>query len=123
MNIYKMTYQRYERYETTPVRVERFEAPSNTMALLKAHPGFGYGCGAFDPCFLDEFDANTISEQSLKESIGECNGDGTDFLLKLEREDTGEVLYQDAWYEEPDLSEIDPWDEELDIPEDFRKFL
>ena len=118
MNTYKIVYQPYDRFESPAPRIEHFKAPNNKLALLKADPNLGYGCGKF-PKELDEDELKDILAQSVEkftENLRMCNGDGTDFLFLLENETTGKVIFRDGDYMDDD--EVEEWDEDFNYEEE-----
>ena len=111
MNTYKAIFQPCERFETSTLRSIRFKAPNNKLALLKASPSYGWGCGEMeeDP---DEEELKEELNMSLKRMIEICkefNGDGTDFLFLLKNEDTGEIIFKDGFTDCDDT--VEEWDD------------
>ena len=118
MNTYKIIYQPYERFESPAPRIEHFEAPNDKLALLKADPNLGYGCGNF-PKELDEDELKDILAHPIEDLVEDfkmSNGDGTDFLFLLENETTGKVIFEDGDYMED--NEVEEWDEDFDYEEE-----
>lgn len=112
MNIYKAIFQPYERFESPAPRTIRFEAPNDKLALLKAGPFYGWGCGRME----DDPDEEMLKEElnvpleDMVEVYKQSNGDGTDFLFLLKNEDTGEVIFEDGDYTDCDDT-VEEWDE------------
>ena len=117
MNIYKAVFQPYERYETPAPRTIRFEAPNDKLALLKAGPFFGWGCGRMLDLEEVEPDLEMLEEElnvpleTMVEVYKQSNGDGCDFLFLLQNETTGETIFEDGDYSEPVV--VEDWDYNL----------
>ena len=92
MNTYRIIYEAYDRGPRERVH-DSFEAEDDKTALMIAHPWVGCGClNEPDDEELEQY--SQLTEADIVSAIDSCNGDGTDYLIYLENETTGEVLYE-----------------------------
>ena len=92
MNTYRIIYEAYDRGPRKRVH-NSFEAEDDKTALMIAHPWIGCGClNEPDDEELEQY--SRLTEDDIVSAIDSCNGDGTDYLIYLENETTGEVLYE-----------------------------
>lgn len=84
---YRITREKYERYGSGGIIVSTFEAEDDVDALYKVHDNCLYG--------IDEDDEQrSYTKEQLIDKLYDVNGDGCDYILKLENLDTKEVLVE-----------------------------
>lgn len=92
---YKVVRDKYERYSQGGVISTTFEAKDDVEAILKVDEHCGYG-------YYDEEDRNYEDEGFIRPTLEKAinhlamsNGDGADYVFKIENLDTGAVLFED----------------------------
>lgn len=110
MNTYKAIFQPYARFECLALRMVRFEAPNDKLALLKAGPFYGWGCCQMEDNPDPEELQNhlNVSLEEMVETYKESNGDGCSFLFLLQNETTGEVIFEEDCVESDTVEKWNP---------------
>ena len=95
---YLVTHEVYERYGNSGIKMSRFDADSDVEALLKVNDncmyryedknGYEYGDEEFTMPSLDD----------MIDRICSMNGDGCDYILRIENLDNQSVLFEDENY-------------------------
>jgi hypothetical protein len=96
---YRVIRDKYERYGSGGIISSTFTADSDLEAILKVDENCGYGYP-----FDEDEEGNEIMP-TLEEAIHHLsmnNGDGADYIMKIENVDTGNVLFEedDGYIEE-----------------------
>ena len=96
---YRVIRDKYERYGNGGIISSTFTADSDLEAILKVDENCGYGYP-----FDEDEEGNEIMP-TLEEAINHLsmnNGDGADYVMKIENVDTGNVLFEedDGYIEE-----------------------
>lgn len=89
---YRVIRDKYERYGGGGVITSTFEAKNNLDAILKVDENCGYGYP-----FDEDEEGNEILP-TLDDAIKHLsmnNGDGADFIFKIENVETGEVIFEE----------------------------
>ena len=89
---YRVIRDKYVRYGDGGIISSTFNADSDVEAILKVDENCGYGYP-----FEEDEDGNEIMP-TLEEAINHLsmnNGDGADFVMKIENVETGNVLFEE----------------------------
>lgn len=103
---YAVTREKYTRYGDGGIITTTLQAQDDVEALIKIDDHCGYGwCDSEGRELGDEsFELPTF--QQVMEHITSNNGDGADYIFKIENLDTGKVLFKsDDYY----LEEEEDW--------------
>ena len=90
----KVTYQRYERYQETPISEGHITAPDLRTAILALLDKIGMYAKSED--VLDQEEENGkkwTAEELIDNFICSVNGDGCDFVFNIKNEETGEIIF------------------------------
>ena len=90
---YRVIRDKYERYGGGGIVSSTFNADSDLEAILKVDENCGYGYP-----FHEDEEGNEIMP-TLEEAINHLsmnNGDGADYVMKIENIDTGNVLFEES---------------------------
>ena len=92
---YRVIRDKYERYSQGGVISSTFEAKDDVEAILKVDEHCGYG-------YYDEEDRSYEDEGFIRPTLEKAinhlamsNGDGADYVFKIENLDPGAVLFED----------------------------
>lgn len=92
---YRVVRDKYERYGQGGVISSTFEAKDDVEAILKVDEHCGYG-------YYDEEDRSYEEEGFIRPTLEKAinhlamsNGDGADYVFKIENVETGAVLFED----------------------------
>ena len=90
----KVVYQRYERYQETPINEGYITAPNLRTAILTLLDKIRMYTDSEEILELEkERGRKFTAEQIIDEFIVPYNGDGCDFVFNIKNEDTGEIIF------------------------------
>ena len=97
---YKLQREKYERYGSGGIVNSTFNAENDEEALCKVLEHCMYG--VHDEEDREPGDEGFVmpTKEQLLDRIYNSNGDGCDYILRLENADTGEVLIESEDYSE-----------------------
>lgn len=103
---YRVVRDKYTRYGNGGVITSTFTAKDDIEAVLKVDEKCGYG-------YCDEEGRGYEEEGFIRPTLGKAldhlimnNGDGADYVFKIENVDTGKVIFKD---DEGYLEEEEDW--------------
>ena len=98
----KVVYQRYERYQETPISEGHITAPDLRTAILALLDRIGMYADSEEILALEEEDGKKwTAEELIDKFISRVNGDGCDFVFNITNEDTGEIIFNSNYDYEP----------------------
>ena len=98
----KVTYQRYERYQETPICEGRITAPDLRTAILALLDRIAMYDDSEDVLEMEEENGKKwTAEELIDNFICSVNGDGCDVVLNIKNEETGEIIFNSDYYYEP----------------------
>ena len=90
----KVVYQRYERYQQTPISEGRITAPDLRTAILALLDKIGMYVDSEDVLELEEENGKKwTAEELIDNFICAVNGDGCDAVFNIKNEETGEIIF------------------------------
>ena len=98
----KVVYQRYERYQETPISEGHITAPDLRTALFALLDRIGMYADSEEILALEEEDGKKwTAEELIDKFISRVNGDGCDFVFNITNEETGEIIFNSNYDYEP----------------------
>ena len=98
----KVVYQRYERYQETPISEGHITAPDLRTAILALLDRIGMYADSEEILALEEEDGKKwTAEDLIDKFISRVNGDGCDFIFNITNEETGEIIFNSNYDYEP----------------------
>lgn len=98
----KVVYQRYERYQETPISEGRITAPDLRTAILALLDRIGMYADSEEILAMEEENGNKwTAEELIDKFISRVNGDGCDFVFNITNEETGEIIFNSNYDYEP----------------------
>ena len=98
----KVVYQRYERYQETPISEGHITAPDLRTAILALLDNIGMYVDSEEILALEEENGNKwTAEELIDKFICQVNGDGCDFVCNITDEETGEIIFNSYYDYEP----------------------
>lgn len=98
----KVVYQRYERYQETPISEGHITAPDLRTAILALLDRIGMYADSEEILALEEEDGKKwTAEELIDKFISRVNGDGCDFVFNITNEETGEIIFNSNYDYEP----------------------
>ena len=90
----KVTYQRYERYQETPISEGRITAPDLRTAILALLDRIGMYVDSEDVLEQEEENGKKwTAEELIDNFICSVNGDGCALVFNIKNEETGEIIF------------------------------
>ena len=90
----KVVYQRYERYQETPISEGHITAPDLRTAILALLDRIGMYVKSEDVLEQEEENGKKwTAEELIDNFICAVNGDGCDVVFNIKNEDTGEIIF------------------------------
>lgn len=103
----KVTYQRYERYQETPITEGHITAPDLRTAILALLDEIGMYAESEDVLECEKENGKKwTAEELIDNFISSVNGDGCDFVLNIKNEETGEIIFNSDYEYEPESWDI-----------------
>ena len=93
---YLCVHEKYVRFGSGGTISSRFDADSDAEALVKVMDNCMYSYSDKNDAELGDDDFIMPSKEICIERIEALNGDGCDYILKIENLDTNEVLFEGA---------------------------
>ena len=98
----KVVYQRYERYQETPISEGHITAPDLRTAILALLDRIGMYANSEEILALEEENGKKwTAEELIDKFISRVNGDGCDFVFNITNEETGEIIFNSNYDYEP----------------------
>ena len=98
----KVVYQRYEKYQETPISEGHITAPDLRTAILALLDNIGMYVDSKDVLELEEENGKKwTAEELIDKFISRVNGDGCDFVFNITNEETGEIIFNSNYDYEP----------------------
>ena len=98
----KVVYQRYERYQETPISEGHITAPDLRTAILALLDRIGMYADSEEFLALEEENGKKwTAEELIDKFISRVNGDGCDFVFNITNEETGEIIFNSNYDYEP----------------------
>ena len=98
----KVVYQRYERYQETPISEGRITAPDLRTAILALLDEIRMYADSEVILELEEDNGKKwTAEDLIDKFIYPVNGEGCDFVFNIKNEETGEIIFNSDDYYEP----------------------
>ena len=98
----KVVYQRYERYQETPISEGHITAPDLRTAILALLDRIGMYADSEEILALEEDNGKKwTAEELIDKFISRVNGDGCDFVFNITNEETGEIIFNSNYDYEP----------------------
>ena len=98
----KVVYQRYERYQETPISEGHITAPDLRTAILALLDRIGMYADSEVVLELEEENGKKwTAEELIDKFICSVNGDGCDFVFNITNEETGEIIFNSNYDYEP----------------------
>ena len=98
----KVVYQRYERYQETPISEGHITAPDLRTAILALLDKIGMYADSEEILALEEENGKKwTAEELIDKFISRVNGDGCDFVFNITNEETGEIIFNSNYDYEP----------------------
>ena len=98
----KVTYQRYERYQETPICEGHITSPDLRTAILALLDRIGMYVDSEDVLEQEEENGKKwTAEELIDKFISRVNGDGCDFVFNITNEETGEIIFNSNYDYEP----------------------
>ena len=90
----KVIYQRYERYQETPISEGHITAPDLRTAILALLDRIGMYVHSEDVLEVEEESGKKwTAEELIDNFISSVNGDGCDCVFNIKNEETGEIIF------------------------------
>ena len=103
----KVVYQRYERYQETPISEGHITAPDLRTAILSLLDRIGMYADSEEILALEEENGKKwTAEELIDKFISRVNGDGCDFVFNITNEETGEIIFNSECDYDPVLWDI-----------------
>ena len=103
----KVTYQRYERFQETPISEGHITAPDLRTAILALLDKIGMYVDSEDVLEQEEENGKKwTAEELIDNFICSVNGDGCDVVLNIKNEETGEIIFNSDCAYEPESWDI-----------------
>ena len=103
----KVVYQRYERYQETPISEGHITAPDLRTAILALLDKIGMYAKSEDVLDQEEENGKKWTDEELIDNfICSVNGDGCDVVLNIKNEETGEIIFNSDCAYEPESWDI-----------------
>ena len=103
----KVVYQRYERYQETPISEGRITAPDLRTAILALLDRIGMYADSEEILALEEENGKKwTAEELIDNFISSVNGDGCDCVLNIKNEETGEIIFNSDYDYDPEFWDI-----------------
>ena len=94
----KVVYQRYERYQETPISEGHITAPDLRTAILALLDKIRMYADSEVISELEEDNGTKwTAEELIANFISPVNGDGCDFVFNITNEETGEIIFNSAY--------------------------
>ena len=98
----KVVYQRYERYQETPISEGHITAPDLRTAILALLDKIGMYADSEVVLEMEEENGKKwTAEELIDKFISRVNGDGCDFVFNITNEETGEIIFNSNYDYEP----------------------
>ena len=98
----KVVYQRYERYQETPICEGHITAPDLRTAILALLDRIGMYVDSEDVLEQEEENGKKwTAEELIDNFICSVNGDGCDVVFNIKNEETGEIIFNSYYDYEP----------------------
>ena len=98
----KVIYQRYERYQETPISEGHITAPDLRTAILALLDRIGMYVHSEDVLEVEEASGKKwTAEELIDNFICSVNGDGCDIVFNIKNEETGEIIFNSDYDYEP----------------------
>ena len=98
----KVVYQRYERYQETPISEGHITAPDLRTAILALLDRIGMYVHSEDVLEVEEESGKKwTAEELIDNFICSVNGDGCDLVFNIKDEETGEIIFNSNYDYEP----------------------
>lgn len=98
----KVTYQRYKRYQETPISEGHITAPDLRTAILALLDNIGMYVDSEDVLALEEENGKKwTAEELIDNFISSVNGDGCDVVFNIKNEETGEIIFNSDYDYDP----------------------
>ena len=98
----KVVYQRYERYQETPISEGHITAPDLRTAILALLDKIGMYADSEVVLELEEENGKkSTAEELIDNFICSVNGDGCDFVFNIKNEETGEIIFNSDYDYDP----------------------
>ena len=98
----KVVYQRYERYQETPISEGHITAPDLRTAILSLLDRIGMYADSEEILALEEENGKKwTAEELIDNFICSVNGDGCDLVFNITNEETGEIIFNLDYDYEP----------------------
>lgn len=103
----KVVYQRYERYQETPISEGHITAPDLRTAILALLDNIGMYVDSEEILELEEENGKKwTAEELIDKFISRVNGDGCDVVFNIKNEETGEIIFNSDYDYEPEFWDI-----------------
>ena len=103
----KVTYQRYERYQETPISEGHITAPDLRTAILALLDNIGMYADSEVVLELEEENGKKwTAEELIDKFICSVNGDGCDIVFNIKNEETGEIIFNSDYDYDPEFWDI-----------------
>lgn len=98
----KVLYQRYERYQETPISEGHITAPDLRTAILALLDEIGMYVDSEEVLELEEENGKKwTAEELIDNFICSVNGDGCDLVFTIKNEETGEIIFNSDYDYDP----------------------
>ena len=103
----KVTYQRYERYQETPISEGHITAPDLRTAILALLDEIRMYADSEVVLELEEENGKKwTAEELIDKFICSVNGDGCDIVFNIKNEETGEIIFNSDYDYDPEFWDI-----------------
>lgn len=103
----KVVYQRYERYQETPISEGHITAPDLRTAILALLDRIGMYADSEVVLELEEENGKKwTAEELIDNFICSVNGDGCDIVFNIKNEETGEIIFNSDYDYDPEFWDI-----------------
>ena len=103
----KVVYQRYERYQETPISEGHITAPDLRTAILALLDEIGMYADSEVVLELEEENGKKwTAEELIDKFICSVNGDGCDIVFNIKNEETGEIIFNSDYDYDPEFWDI-----------------
>lgn len=103
----KVVYQRYERYQETPISEGHITAPDLRTAILALLDRIGMYADSEVVLELEEENGKKwTAEELIDNFISSVNGDGCDIVFNIKNEETGEIIFNSDYDYDPEFWDI-----------------
>ena len=103
----KVVYQRYERYQETPISEGHITAPDLRTAILVLLDRIGMYADSEEVLELEEENGKKwTAEELIDKFICSVNGDGCDIVFNIKNEETGEIIFNSDYDYDPEFWDI-----------------